>query len=202
MTIQVQSLSLSRLEEALQVWEAILDNGLKLDPQEVADRLQNGRGLFYIALDDDTDRIIGVKFGYLDGEACIGRGIGVLPAYRRRGVATRLVRRFEQDLQANSAVKVYAFGSGTTEGVPFHIAMGYYPQALVQFTDRNLRPSLDFSKFTITQDGYNEQHQVYQVFIALDASEANLDTLRALQAHYPQVNIQFLFEKFLRGMNI
>ena len=84
---------------------------------------------------------------------------------------------------------MYAFGSGTTEGVPFHIAMGYYPQVLVQFTDRDLRPSLDFSAFTIIQDGYNEQHQVYQIFITVDASEANLDTLRVLQAQYPQVNI-------------
>ena len=197
MSITTQPLVLDRLAEALQIWEATLGNGFELDPQEVADRLQNSTGLFYIALDDETGRIVGIKFGYFGGEVCIGRGIGVLPAYRRQGIAARLLHRFEQDLQANPAIKVYAFGSGTTEGVPFHIAMGYYPQVLVQFVDRDLRSSLDFSGFTISHEGYNEQHQVYQIFILLDASEANLDTLRALQAQYPQVNIQYLFERTL-----
>ena len=133
----------------------------------------------------------------MDGEVCIGRGIGVLPEYRRQGIATLLLHRFEQDLQAIPAIKVYAFGSATTEGVPFHIASGYYPQVLVQFTDRDLRLSLDFTQFNISYEGYNEQYQVYQIFIPLDASEANLDTLRALQAQYPQVNVQYLFERTL-----
>jgi GNAT superfamily N-acetyltransferase len=135
MSIEIHPLTIDRLDEALQVWEATLGNGFKLDRQEVADRLQNGTGLFYIALDDESDRIVGIKFGYLDGEVCIGRGIGILPEYRRQGIATRLLRSFEQDLQANPAIKVYAFGSATTEGVPFHIAAGYNPQVLVQFTD-------------------------------------------------------------------
>jgi ribosomal protein S18 acetylase RimI-like enzyme len=195
MSVTIRPLTLDRLGEALQVWEATLGNGFKLDRQEVADRLQNGTGLFYIALDDETDRVVGIKFGYMDGEVCIGRGIGVLPEYRRQGIATRLLRHFEQDLQANPAIKVYAFGSATTEGVPFHIAVGYYPQVLVQFTDRDLRPSLDFTGFTISQEGYNETYQMYQIFIPLEASQANLDHLRALQVHYPQVNIQYLFEK-------
>jgi GNAT superfamily N-acetyltransferase len=198
MSIEIHPLTLDRLVEALQVWEVTLGNGFKLDWQEVADRLGNGTGLFYIALDGDTNCIVGIKFGYLDGEVCIGRGIGVLPAYRRQGIATRLLRRFEQDLQANPAIQVYAFGSGTTEGIPFHIASGYYPQALVQFTDKDLRPSLDLSGFTITQDGYNETHQVYQIYITLNASQANLDILRSLQIQYPQVNIQFFFEKIFR----
>jgi hypothetical protein len=75
--------------------------------------------------------------------------------------------------------------------------MGYFPQVLVQFTDPDLRPSLDFSGFIITQEGYNETYHVYQIFIPLDASQANLDTLRALQVRYPQVNIQYLFERTL-----
>ncbi len=197
MPIDINPLTLERLDEAKRVWQATLVNGFKLDWQEVADRLQNGTGLFYIAVDNQTGRIVGVKFGYFDGEVCIGRGIGVLHEYRRQGIATRLIRRFEQDLQAKPAIKVYAFGSATTEGVPFHIAMGYTPQVLVQFTDRNLRPGLDFSGFTITQEGYNDTYQVYQIFLTLDASQANLDNLRSLQAQHPQVYIQFFFEKTL-----
>lgn len=197
MSIEICPLTLERLDEALQVWEATLGNGFKLDRQEVADRLQNSTGLFYVAQDSESGRIVGVKFGYIDSEVCIGRGIGVLPEYRRQGIATRLIRRFEQGLQANPAIQVYAFGSATSEGVPFHIAMGYSPQALVQFTDPDLRSSLDFSRFNITQEGYNDTYQVYQINLALDASQANLETLRALQAHYPQVNIQYLFERTL-----
>jgi GNAT superfamily N-acetyltransferase len=199
MSIDIQPLSIDRLDEALQVWQATLGNGFQLDRQEVADRLQNGMGLFFIALDGASGRIVGIKFGYLDGEVCIGRGIGVLPEYRRQGIATRLVRRFEQVLQANPAVKVYAFGSASIEGVPFHIAMGYAPQALVQFTERDLRPALDFSGFEIAQDGYNDTYQVYQVYLSLEASQANLNHLRALQAQFPQVSVQFFFEKMLHS---
>jgi len=119
MSITILPLTLDRLDEALQVWEATLGNGFKLDRQEVADRLQNGLGLFYIALDSEAGRIMGNKFCYFDGEVCIGRGIGVLPEYRRQGIATRLIRRFEQELRANPAIKVYAFGSATTEGIPY-----------------------------------------------------------------------------------
>jgi GNAT superfamily N-acetyltransferase len=197
MPIEIRSLTLDRLDEALEVWGATLGNGFKLDRQEVADRLQNGIGLFYIAMETESSQIVGVKFGYIDGEVCVGRGIGVLPAYRRKGIAARLIRRFEQDLENNPAVKVYAFGSATTEGVPFHIAMGYTPQVLVQFTDRDLRPGLDFTGFWIAQEGYNDTYQVYQIYLALDASHANLDYLRSLQAQHPDVNIQFFFEKVL-----
>ncbi len=164
----------------------------------MADRLQNSTGLFYIALDNETGRVVGIKFGFFEGEVCIGRGIGVLPEYRRRGIATRLVRAFERGMRANPTIKIYAFGSGTTEGVPFHIAVGYIPQALVQFANRELRSSLDFSGFSITQEGYNEQHKVYQIYIMLDAAQSNLNYLRAIQTQYPQVNIQYFFEKVLR----
>ena len=47
----------------------------------------------------------------------------------------------------------------------------------------------------LTIDRLDEALQVYQIFIPLDASKTNLDHLRALQAQYPQVNIQYLFEK-------
>lgn len=198
MQIDITPLTLERLDEAKRVWQATLVNGFKLDWQEVADRMQNGTGLFYIAVDNQTNWVVGVKFGYFDGEVCFGRGIGVLPEYRRQGIATRLVRRFEQDLQANPAIKVYAFGSATTEGVPFHIAMGYTPQVLVQFADRDIRPGLDFTGLPITQEGYNDTYQVYQIYLTLDVSQANLDSLRSLQAQHPQVYIQFFFEKALQ----
>jgi GNAT superfamily N-acetyltransferase len=197
MSIEIRPLDCEHLDEALQVWEVTLGNGFKLDRQEVADRLQNDQGLFYIALDDETGCIVGIKFGYIDGEVCLGRGIGVLPEYRRQGIATRLVRTFEQGLRAIPAVNIYAFGSGTTEGVPFHIAMGYTPQVLVQFTDCDLRHSLDFSGFAIAHEGYNEQYQTYQIFTALDAFQSSLEFLRSLQTQFPQVNVQFFFEKKL-----
>lgn len=197
MPIEIHPLTLERLDEAFHVWEATLGDGFKLVHDEVADRTQNGTGLFYIALDNETGRVVGIKFGYFEGQVCIGRGIGVLPEYRRQGIATRLVRTFEQGMQANPAIQIYAFGSATTEGIPFHIAVGYTPQALVQFPDRELRSSLDFSSFSIAQEGYNEQHQLYQIYIRLDAAQSNLDFLRTLQAKYPQVNIQYFFEKTL-----
>jgi len=197
MSIEIQSLTLDQLDEALRVWEATLGDGFKLERDEILVRMQNGQGVFLVAFDTAEGQIVGVKFGYLDDHVCIGRGIGVLPAYRRQGIATRLVRKFEQELGDRPEIHLYAFGSATTDGIPFHIAMGYYPQALIQFTDRDLRPQLNLSEFTITHDGFNEQHQVYQIFAAINSSQANLEYLRTLQMEYPQVNVQFFFEKTL-----
>ena len=198
MAIDIQSLTVKQLDEALQVWEATLGGDFKLDRQEVADRLQHGAGIFYVAVDGETGRMVGIKFGFIDGEVCIGRGIAVLPAYRRQGIATRLILQFEQELHARPAIKVYAFGSDSTEGIPFHIAAGYFPQALIQLTDRELRAALDLSGFVINHEGFNEQYQVYQIFTALDSSQANFDTLRSLQAQYPQVSIQYFFKKTIK----
>ncbi len=106
-----------------------------------------------------------------------------------------MLHAFENDLRHHPTVSQYYFGSGTFEGIPFHIASGYYPQALVQFNDVDLRAKLDFSGFQINHDGYNAQYNVYQVFLQLDDSQASWQALQRMQDAYPETNIQFFFGK-------
>ena len=200
MSIEIGALTLDRLEEALTLWTDILGMGIRSAPEGIADLLRRKEGVFLIATDLKNGKIVGLKFGFFEGEACIGRGVAVLPDYRRRGIATDLVRRFESELQAFPNIKLYAFGSGTTEGVPFHIAMGYAAQALVQFEDPALRPSLDISAYSIARDAFSDQHKVYQICINLDVGNANLAGLHSMQAQYPQVSIQFFFQKVTDDM--
>lgn len=195
MTIDIVKLTPERLDEALQVYESVLGTSFRLDKEEILERLQTCRGVFYVAIDTDTQHVIGIKFGYIDGDTCVGRGIAVLPAYRREGTATRLVRQFEQDIQAILAVRQYVFGSSRTEGIPFHIAAGYEPQGLILFRDRLLRDRLDMSGFKITYEGYEEQYQMYQIFIALERLQANLAYLHNLQNEFPETNVQFFFQR-------
>jgi GNAT superfamily N-acetyltransferase len=195
MTIDIVKLTSERIDEALQIYETVLGTNFRLDRQEILERSQAERGVFYVAIDADTQAVIGIKFGYIDGDTCVGRGIAVLPAYRRQGIATRLVRQFEEDLLAISSVKQYIFGSARVEGVPFHIAAGYEPHGLIQFGDRSLRERLDMSGFKISYEGYAEQYQTYQIFIALEAPQANLAYLQKLQDEFAETNVQFFFQR-------
>ena len=195
MPIDIERLHPDRLDDALAVFDLTLGKTTVSDRQDILDRMQSGRGIFYIAVESETHRVVGLKFGNINDAVCIGRGIAVLPAYRRQGIATRLLKRFQKDLGAHPDVRLYAFGSGTTEGIPFHIASGYVPRALIQFQDPQLRHRLDLSGLTITQDGFNETHKVYQIYVELGDAERSLAGLRQLQDRFADVNVQFMFSK-------
>lgn len=198
MTIQVEKLRANKADEAYQLYETVLGAHPHTTPQALVDRLTNGQGIFIIAVDTHTNKVVGIKFGYVAGDTCIGRGIAVLPAYRRQGIATQLLHVFEAEMAANPQITAYVFGSATTEGIPFHLASGYSPVVLIQFEDRALRAKLDLTGFTIIEEGYNESYQVYQIYAALPAPEQNLAYLRHLQQRFPAADVQFVFSKKLR----
>lgn len=195
MAIKIEKLTPQRVDEAMAVYHTLLGSHEHTTPQALLDRLDSGQGIFYIAVEEVSNQVVGLKFGYLEGNTCIGRGIALLPAYRRQGIASALLRHFEADLRAHPHVHQYAFGSATTEGIPFHLASGYTPVVLIQFADKNLRQALDLSEFKITSDGYNDTYQVYQIYLELAAPARNLATLRQLQSRYPMADVQFVFSK-------
>lgn len=198
MTVQVEKLTSPRVDEAYQLWASVFGERPHTTPQILFDRLADEQGIFYIAVDTQTNQVVGIKFGYIEGDACIGRGIAVLPAYRRQGIASQLLQAFEAEMTANPQVKSYVFGSATTEGIPFHLASGYSPMVLIQFEDRTLREQIDLTSFTITEEGYNETYQVYQIYTTIQAPEQNLAYLRHLQQRLPTADVQFVFSKQLR----
>ncbi len=67
MTIQVKKLTQARLDETQQVYNAIFgDHPNALDFDDVAHHLAANTGLFYIAIDQATDHVIGFKFGIFE----------------------------------------------------------------------------------------------------------------------------------------
>ncbi|MBV7327468.1 GNAT family N-acetyltransferase [Chloroflexi bacterium TSY] len=193
--IQIKSLESHEVDEALTVYEATFGARDHTTKEELITRLEKGTGIFYVAVDIETNQIVGIKFGYTEGTGCIGRGIAVLPTYRRRGIATSLLRHFEAALAASPIITNYAFGSGTDEGVPFHIASGYIPKALLQFNDQELRQQLDLTGFQIAHEGYNETYKIYQIYLELEQPDQNLAYLRQLEEQFPETNVQFMFSK-------
>jgi GNAT superfamily N-acetyltransferase len=198
MAIVIHSLTPDTVDEALAVYRAVLGAHRRVNKEAILDRLQSGAGVFYGAFDAQTGEMVGIKFGYIDGGTCVGRGIAVLPAYRRQGIGTKLLRQFEQDLAARPDVSSYVFGSSSGEGVPFHLAMGYRPRVLIQFEDPVLRGRLDLADMHITHEGYNAEYHVYQVYAEPGEGNENLAYLRQLEQDLPGVNVGFQFSKSLR----
>lgn len=195
MSITIEKLTLAKVNEALQLYQQVFGAREHTTSEEIVRRIEDGRGIFYVAVDTETRIVIGIKFGYIEGSTCIGRGIAVLPAYRRQGIGTQLLRHFEAEMRARGDINTYVFGSATDEGVPFHIASGYPPTVLIQFADRQLRERLDLSNFTVTQEGYNQEYKVYQIYLELEEPQRNFAYLRSLQYTFPEANVQFVFSK-------
>jgi GNAT superfamily N-acetyltransferase len=193
--IVIQKIAPDMVDQAVAVFRAVLGDFDFVSGAAILARLQQDTGIFYAAFDVDTGRMVGIKLGYIDGSTCVGRGIAVLPDYRRQGIGAKLLHQFEQDLAARGDVSSYVFGSSSDEGVPFHLAMGYQPRALVQFENAALRDKLDLSSMQITHEGYNDAYHVYQVYIELGKQDRNLANLRRMQHEMPEVNVQLLFAK-------
>ena len=197
MAIVIQRLTPATVDAAFAVFQTVLGEHPQVTKAAITERLVHGTGLFYGAVDTATGAMVGIKFGYIEGATCIGRGIAVLPAYRRQGVGTQLLWQFEQDLATRPTVTSYVFGSASETGIPFHLAQGYQPRVLLQLADAALRDTLDLAELHITQEGYNAAYQVYQIYADLPAPEQNLASLRRLQQHLPDVNVGFVFARAL-----
>ena len=166
-----------------------------INREEIYNRSNSNSGIFLTAK-DKNDRIIGIKLAYVDNDTCIGRGIAIEEKYRRLGIGKSLVERFEEELKKYSHVKKYVFASSTKEGIPFHIRLGYKPTILLQSKDKDLLEKIDLKDFTITQNSYNETYKVYQIYIKPNI-ELDLEYLSELKSKYPDINIQYLYEKNL-----
>jgi GNAT superfamily N-acetyltransferase len=199
MSVIIEKLTPEKVNEALALYQGIFGVREHTTSQEIMHRLSNKHGIFYVAINTETGEIIGIKFGYIEGNTCIGRGIAVLPQYRRRGIGTQLLRRFEEEMRSRSGISNYVFGSASDEGVPFHLANGYLPRVLIQFKNSQLRERLDLSGFTMTQEGYNQKHKVYQIYLELEQPQQNLAYLRMLQRTFPDTNVQFVFSKQVKS---
>lgn len=194
MSIDVQLITNDRIDEALDLLHSTLGSE-HTAKEEIIHRLDNGSCEFFIAIDSTTNKIVGVKLSYIDDNRAVGRGVAVLPAYRRQGIGRQLYQVFEEELKARGDVEFYVFASATSEGIPFHISNGYKPQILIQFDDSELRKQLDFTGFEIETERLNEEYGRYQIYATLKNEQQNLAYLRQIQMEMPQTDVLFLFSK-------
>ncbi len=165
-----------------------------INKKEITNRLKNNTGIFLTA--KENDKIIGIKLGYINGNICIGRGIAIDKEHRRLGIGKSLVKEFEKQLNKYLNIKKYIFASSTLEGVPFDINLGYKPIILLQSSHKILLKETDLKDFTTVDRTYNQDYNLYQAYIK-PKRELNMEYLSKLKSKYPQVDIQYLFEKDL-----
>jgi len=194
MTYKISPIQESEIDEVIDFHNKYLGERDFINKEEIFKRLHSNSGIFLIA--KDNNKIIGIKLGYIDNDICIGRGIAVDNKYRKLGIGKSLVQTFEKELKKHKQVKKYVFASSTKEGVPFHIRLGYKPIVLLQSEDNDLLKRVDLKNFTITKNSYNDIYNTYQTYVKPNR-ELDLEYLSELKSRYPDIDIQYLFEKNL-----
>ena len=180
------------ISEVIKFHNKYLGGRDSINKEEISKRLKSNKGIFLVAKDER--KLIGIKLGYIDNNICIGRGIAVDKEFRRLGIGKELIKTFEDRLKSFTNIKKYVFASSTQEGVPFHIEFGYRPLILLQSKDKNLLQSINLEKFTIKQNHYNKDYNVYQIYLE-SKKKLDLTYLSKIKSKYPQIDIQYLFEK-------
>jgi ribosomal protein S18 acetylase RimI-like enzyme len=102
--IRLRSCRISDIPAVLELWTRATDGSVGDNAKAIRLRLRRDRELFLIAL--DGKRVIGSLIGGWDGWRATMARLAVDPAYRRRGVARRLVQRVEREFCTIGAVRV------------------------------------------------------------------------------------------------
>lgn len=108
--------------------------------ERVAVELQRGTACFLLA--EDAGRLVGVVIGTHDGRKGWINRLAVLPAYRRRGIAARLVRKVEDRLAA-AGIEITAalIESPNVASLAFFRSIGYVHDPHIEYVSR--RRSMD-----------------------------------------------------------
>jgi ribosomal protein S18 acetylase RimI-like enzyme len=113
-------------QAVIALWrEALPDSAPHNDPAAAIRRkLAVGRDLFYVAAVDGA--VVGTVMGGYDGHRGWVYSLAVKPEYRRRGIATALVRRLEESLAGRGCPKVNLQVRASNAGVvAFYEKLGY-----------------------------------------------------------------------------
>jgi ribosomal protein S18 acetylase RimI-like enzyme len=104
-------------------------------PDRVARELRQGTAVFLLAEVDG--RLTGVVLGTHDGRKGWINRLAVAPAYRRRGIAQRLVREVEARLEAlGLEVMAALIESRNQESLSFFQAIGYLHDSDIEYVSR------------------------------------------------------------------
>ena len=95
-------------DEVYALWENVGD-GIHLrvsdELDEIRKKIERDPNLFLVA--QTGDAIIGTVLGGFDGRRGMMYHLAVLPAYRRKGIASRLVDALEEKLREKGCIRYY-----------------------------------------------------------------------------------------------
>ena len=91
MDFTIKELQKNQIEKAIKFHNHYLGKSDFMNSPELKKRLKTKKGIFLVAEDNKTHKIIGIKFGYFESKQCIGRGVAVLTKWRRKGVGSSLI---------------------------------------------------------------------------------------------------------------
>ncbi len=108
-------------------------------PERVEAERRSGRAIFLVA--ESEGRLVGVVIGTHDGRKGWINRLAVAPAYRRRGIASRLVRELEERLAALGLEVVAALIESTnTASLAFFTALGYLHDPGIEYVSKRNSP--------------------------------------------------------------
>jgi ribosomal protein S18 acetylase RimI-like enzyme len=113
-------------QAVIDLWSVVLESDAPHNDPATAIRMKlaAGRDLFLVAEVDGA--VVGTVMGGYDGHRGWVYAVAVLPEYRRRGIATALIRRLEADLAERGCVKINLQVRSSNPGVvSFYEGLGF-----------------------------------------------------------------------------
>ena len=130
----------------LVVWESLrgmlpnshVDHEVEnLKRPQVVERMRNSiqspQGINLLA-EEDAGSVIGVAMGNFveDGIARLGF-LGVIPTYRRKGIGSSLLRRFQEEAEKKGAHKVFLFTAPSLQpAIRLYLKEGFVPEGFLR----------------------------------------------------------------------
>jgi ribosomal protein S18 acetylase RimI-like enzyme len=138
MTLKLREFRMKDYRDVRELWG---ESGLEIRPgddeNEVRIKVTRDPELFLVAEEDD--RVVGSLMGAWDGRRGWLYHLGVLPEYRRRGIAAALVEEVERRMKAKGVVKANTLVYDTnTPSLAFFKKMGYPVDRSMLFLGKRL----------------------------------------------------------------
>ncbi|MEJ5240700.1 MAG: GNAT family acetyltransferase [Anaerolineales bacterium] len=128
-------------EAVTDLWQR-MEKGVRLGasdaPQEIEKKLQRDPDLFLVA--EEEGQIIGSVIGGFDGRRGLIYHLAVHPAFRQRGIASRLMEEVETRLRAKGCLRAYLLvTTDNEEAMRFYEKRGWERMDYVVIYGKDLR---------------------------------------------------------------
>ena len=102
--VKIRNIQKEDISQIIELWQKFGEYHRWLDtPESLARRIEEQGDLFLLA--ETEDEIVGSVMGSYDGRFAFVARLVVVPAYRRKGIATKLMEELERRLREKGAVQ-------------------------------------------------------------------------------------------------